>query len=111
MVQTADNRRFEGDILIGADGAYSTVRQGMYEMLKQQGCLPKTDQEDLPFSCTCLVGQTRSLDPEDFPVLKEESSRYFLTLANDQPYSVRVLSLCFSSIRYERERDEKIPGA
>lgn len=88
MVQTTDNRMFEGDILVGADGAYSTVRQGMYETLKQQGRLPKTDQEDLPFSCTCLVGQTRSLDPEVFPVLKEESSQYFLTLARDQPYSV-----------------------
>ncbi|KAK3816961.1 MAG: hypothetical protein JOS17DRAFT_400312 [Linnemannia elongata] len=92
MVQTADNRRFEGDILVGADGAYSTVRQGMYEMLRQQGRLSKTDQEDLPFSCTCLVGQTRSLDPEDFPVLKEKSSRYFLTLAHDQPYSVAVFT-------------------
>ncbi|KAF9286386.1 hypothetical protein BGZ88_009108 [Linnemannia elongata] len=92
MVQTTDNRMFEGDILVGADGAYSTVRQGMYETLKQQGRLPKTDQEDLPFSCTCLVGQTRSLDPEVFPVLKEESSQYFLTLARDQPYSVAVFT-------------------
>ncbi|KAF9130631.1 hypothetical protein BGX30_013439 [Mortierella sp. GBA39] len=92
MVQTADNRMIEGDILVGADGAYSTVRQRMYETLKQQGRLPKTDQNDLPFRCSCLVGQTRPLDPEEFPVLKEERSRYFLTLAHDQPYSVAVFT-------------------
>ncbi|KAF9147866.1 hypothetical protein BG015_010427 [Linnemannia schmuckeri] len=76
MVQTADNRIFEGDILVGADGAYSTVRQSMFETLKQQARLPKTDQEDLPFSCTCLIGQTRPLNPEEFPVLKEDRSRF-----------------------------------
>ncbi|KAF8931256.1 hypothetical protein BGZ47_000161 [Haplosporangium gracile] len=92
MVQTADNRMFEGDILVGADGAYSAVRQSMYETLKQQGRLSKTDQEDLPFSCTCLIGQTRPLDPEEYSVLKENRSRYFLTLAQDQPYSVAVFT-------------------
>ncbi|KAG0316107.1 hypothetical protein BGZ97_007397, partial [Linnemannia gamsii] len=67
IAQTQDNRMFEGDILVGADGAYSTIRQRMFETLTQEGRLPKSDQEDLPFSCTCLLGQTQSLDPDEFP--------------------------------------------
>ncbi|KAF9132329.1 hypothetical protein BGW39_000350 [Mortierella sp. 14UC] len=49
-VQTADNAVYECDILVGADGAYSAVRQRLYEALKNEGKLPKSDQEDLPFS-------------------------------------------------------------
>ncbi|KAF9921575.1 hypothetical protein FBU30_008367 [Linnemannia zychae] len=92
MVQTTDGRMFEGDILVGADGAYSVVRQRLYEMLKQQGRLPKIDQEDLPFSCTCLIGQTQPLDPQEFPVLGEDLSQYFLTLVQDRPLSVAVFT-------------------
>lgn len=101
IAQTADNRMFEGDILVGADGAYSSIRQRMYETLAQEGRLPKSDQGDLPSTCTCLLGQTQPLDPEEFPVLKENLSRYFLTLARDQPYSVRIPSPSFLFFRYE----------
>ncbi|KAF9283045.1 hypothetical protein BGZ88_010689, partial [Linnemannia elongata] len=70
-IQTSDNSVYEGDILVGADGAYSAVRQRLYETLKKEGKLPKSDQEELPFSCTCLVGQTQVLDLEEFPQLKD----------------------------------------
>ncbi|KAF9095908.1 hypothetical protein BGX29_008832 [Mortierella sp. GBA35] len=66
-VLTANGEIFEGDILVGADGAYSNVRQGLYERLKKEGRLPLTDQEELPFHCTCLVGQTVPLGLEKFP--------------------------------------------
>ncbi|KAF8941933.1 hypothetical protein BGZ47_007046 [Haplosporangium gracile] len=66
-VHLSNKNTFEGDIVVGADGAYSAVRQRMYEQLKAEGKLPKPDQEDLPFSCTCLVGQTNVLDPKEFP--------------------------------------------
>ncbi|KAF9149565.1 hypothetical protein BG015_008650, partial [Linnemannia schmuckeri] len=49
-IYTADNKTYEGEILVGADGAYSAVRSRMYERLKTKGKLPKGDQEDLPFS-------------------------------------------------------------
>ncbi|KAF9084596.1 hypothetical protein BGX23_010402 [Mortierella sp. AD031] len=85
-VQTADNSIYEGDILVGADGAYSAVRQRLYERLRTEGTLPKSDQEDLPFSCTCLVGQTRELDPKDFPQITDPISHY-ATLGADKPYT------------------------
>ncbi|KAF9150008.1 hypothetical protein BG015_008179 [Linnemannia schmuckeri] len=69
-IQTADGATYQGDILIGADGAYSAVRQRLYEKLKAGGTLPKIDEEDLPFSCTCLVDQTEPLDLEEYPELK-----------------------------------------
>ncbi|KAF9276266.1 hypothetical protein BGZ88_001845 [Linnemannia elongata] len=86
-IQTADNGIYEGDIVVGADGAYSAVRQRMYESLKQEGKLPKSDQEELPFHCTCLVGQTKVIDLEDFPEVKNDMSPFFNTMAEDSPYT------------------------
>ncbi|KAG0040428.1 hypothetical protein BGZ82_002851 [Podila clonocystis] len=72
MVRCADNSSYHGDILIGADGAYSAVRQNLYKSLKKDKKLPASDDVSLPFSCVCLVGQTVPLDPEEFPQMKEE---------------------------------------
>ncbi|KAG0212279.1 hypothetical protein BGX33_003725 [Mortierella sp. NVP41] len=84
-IQTADNCIYEGDILVGADGAYSAVRQRMYEKLKKEGNLPKSDQENLPFLSTCLVGQTKPLDPAEFPEIK--GTCHTNTLGNGKPFS------------------------
>ncbi|KAF9299363.1 hypothetical protein BGZ88_009881 [Linnemannia elongata] len=73
-IQAADGTTYQGDILVGADGAYSAIRKRIYEKLKTEGTLPKADQEDLPFSCTCLVGQTDVLDVEKFPELKDDKA-------------------------------------
>ncbi|KAG0284018.1 hypothetical protein BGZ96_011621 [Linnemannia gamsii] len=53
--------------LVGADGAYSAVRQGLYDKLKKAGRLPPADALPLPFNSVCLVGQTRPLTAEEFP--------------------------------------------
>ncbi|KAG9064168.1 hypothetical protein KI688_003356 [Linnemannia hyalina] len=86
-IQTADNGLYEGDIVVGADGAYSAVRQRMYETLKQEGKLPKSDQEELPFHCTCLVGQTTVVDLDDFPEVKNDMSPFYNTMGEDSPYT------------------------
>lgn len=87
-IQTSDNSTYEGDILVGADGAYSAVRQRLYDTLKKKGTLPKSDQEDLPFSCTCLVGQTDPLDVGEYPELKNMEEPFFTYLGKDKPYTV-----------------------
>ncbi|KAF9103061.1 hypothetical protein BGX29_003858 [Mortierella sp. GBA35] len=84
-IQTSDNCIYEGDILVGADGAYSAVRQRMYERLKAEGRLPKSDQEELPFMSTCLVGQSRVLDPAQFPGF--DGSSFYNNLGKDKPFS------------------------
>ncbi|KAG0336806.1 hypothetical protein BG000_006129 [Podila horticola] len=75
LVRCSDNSTYHGEILVGADGAYSAVRQQLYKELKTSHKLPKSDNVTLPFSCVCLVGQTVKLDPEEFPEMMEETSQ------------------------------------
>ncbi|KAG0325372.1 hypothetical protein BG000_001835 [Podila horticola] len=77
LVQCSDNTSYHGDILVGADGAYSAVRQNLYKSLKQDKKLPSSDDVTLPFSCVCLVGQTVPLDPEEFPELKKDTAQVY----------------------------------
>ncbi|KAF9539245.1 hypothetical protein EC957_005623 [Mortierella hygrophila] len=92
MVHTSDNGVHKGDIVVGADGAYSAVRQRLYEQLKAKGELPESDHEDLPFSTTCLVGQTEPLDPEEFPIVKEQYCQFLAMLGKDKPFTWTVMS-------------------
>lgn len=88
----ADGTTAEGHILVGADGAYSTIRQHLYNQLKKEDRLLASDAEPLPFSSICLVGQTKPLDPKDFPNLSLEESQIQTILGKGTPYSVRMTS-------------------
>ncbi|KAI9233385.1 MAG: hypothetical protein BYD32DRAFT_454754 [Podila humilis] len=72
IIECSDSSSYYGDILIGADGAYSAVRQQLFKELKANHKLPPSDDVTMPFSCVCLVGQTVPLDPEEFPQMKED---------------------------------------
>ncbi|KAG0338360.1 hypothetical protein BG004_007262 [Podila humilis] len=74
-VRCADNSLYHADIIVGADGAYSAIRQNMYKDPEVAPTIPASDKGTLPFKCVCLVGQTIPLDPEDFPQLDEEYSQ------------------------------------
>ncbi|KAG0373720.1 hypothetical protein BGX24_011329 [Mortierella sp. AD032] len=104
-IHTSDNCVYEGDILVGADGAYSAVRQRLYETLKQEGRLPMSDQEDLPFHSTCLVGQTKPIDLKDFPEFQEPLCSFYNTMGKDSPHSWVVFvtaqkTLCYMVIHH-----------
>ncbi|KAF8947877.1 hypothetical protein BGZ47_007545, partial [Haplosporangium gracile] len=86
-VHLSNNQTYEGDIIVGADGAYSAIRQRIYEKLQAKGVLPKSDHEDLPFSSTSLVGQTRVLDPEEFPIVNKPHCQFLGFLGKDKPYT------------------------
>lgn len=99
-ILTTDSNIYEGDIIVGADGAYSAVRESMYEQLKAKGVLPESDLEDLPFSCTCLVGQTKALDPEVYPIIKRPVGQFFTLLGEERPYTWAAFTTAQSSLAY-----------
>jgi hypothetical protein len=88
-VNCSDNSSYCGEILVGADGAYSAIRQQLFKDLKLSSKLPSSDDIPLPFSCVCLVGQTCTLDSEEFPYLKEPLSQAHFILG-DYDYTVTI---------------------
>ncbi|KAF9099989.1 hypothetical protein BGX29_006845, partial [Mortierella sp. GBA35] len=87
QVKCADGSIHESDILVGADGAYSAVRQNLYERLKKGNKLSPSDQKPATFNCVCLTAQTRPLDPAMFPELSEPGCRFNNVVSHNKPYS------------------------
>ncbi|KAF9168476.1 hypothetical protein BGX21_011355 [Mortierella sp. AD011] len=86
MVRCSDGTTADGDILVGADGAYSVVRQKMYEKLKKENRLSASDSVPLPYSCICLVGHTDPIDPAILPELNSEKCHFSTIHAKGRPY-------------------------
>ncbi|KAG0363526.1 hypothetical protein BGZ54_008122 [Gamsiella multidivaricata] len=86
IIRTSDGKQHFGNILIGADGAYSSVRQTLYEQVDKQRALPKSDKEPLRASTVCLLGQTTPLDPAIHPALEERNTRFDTVIGEEVPY-------------------------
>ncbi|KAF9381390.1 hypothetical protein BGX21_002115 [Mortierella sp. AD011] len=82
-IHCSDNTTYSGDILVGADGAYSGVRQNMYKLMDEKGILPKVDLEDFRINYTTIVGVATPSNPEKYPKLKEEYSSFNQVLYGD----------------------------
>ncbi|KAF9101919.1 hypothetical protein BGX27_011279 [Mortierella sp. AM989] len=74
IIHCSDNTYYEGDIIIGADGAYSGVRQSLYRRLDQKGILPKTDLEGFSIGYVGMLGIAVPEDLEKYPQLKDDVS-------------------------------------
>ncbi|KAF9083047.1 hypothetical protein BGX23_011831 [Mortierella sp. AD031] len=101
VIHFEDKTRAEGDILVGADGAYSTVRQSIYDDLRRENRLLASDDEPLPFTNISLVGQTRPLDPAVFPNLSLDDCQFFRVIGENKPYAwtfftTRQNTVCWS---------------
>ncbi|KAF9091676.1 hypothetical protein BGX27_001990, partial [Mortierella sp. AM989] len=92
-IRCSDNSSYVGDILVGADGAYSGVRQSLYKQLARDHLLPKSDEEELTMRYTCLVGTTNSLNPEEHPYLKDEFCQFEIVLSNNTSESVACFTI------------------
>ncbi|KAF9167531.1 hypothetical protein DFQ26_004303 [Actinomortierella ambigua] len=100
-VYCADKTKYQADILIGAEGAYSPVRQSMFKYLTEKGTPPpKSDLAPLNFEMFCNVGVATNLDPKEYPVLNKENTELDAILANDLPFTVWLLKLSGNRIAW-----------
>ncbi|KAF9998252.1 hypothetical protein BGZ80_006822, partial [Entomortierella chlamydospora] len=63
-IHWSDDTSYTGDILVGADGAYSEVRQSMYKLMDEKGTLPKVDLENFKINYTTIIGVATPPNPE-----------------------------------------------
>jgi len=89
-LRCTDKTDFYGHILIGADGAYSAVRQNMYFQLKQEGLLPDSDSRAMNKGYVCLVGVTDPLDPDTFKGVDAQYSSGSIMISDNTPYTVSL---------------------
>ncbi|KAF9343790.1 hypothetical protein BGX26_005197 [Mortierella sp. AD094] len=84
IVRTSDGMSYDADILIGADGTYSAVRQSLYKQLTRDGKLPRSDAEQLKVSHTSFLGTTSPMDPEKFPKLTDSFSHCDIVIGTNR---------------------------
>jgi 2-polyprenyl-6-methoxyphenol hydroxylase-like FAD-dependent oxidoreductase len=88
-VHFSDNTTIHGDILVGADGSHSAVRQHLYRTLDKEGLLPKSDTKDMNKGYISLVGTTETLDPATYHGMMKEDSESFMIIGDkNTPYTV-----------------------
>lgn len=92
----SDATIYHGDILVGADGAYSSVRQSLYKEMVLRGNLPKQDYSPIKLDQVVVVGITDPLDPLDYPMLREDVCQFRIVLGGrDRPYTVNTRPILF----------------
>ncbi|KAF9282000.1 hypothetical protein BGZ68_006273 [Mortierella alpina] len=87
MIRIADNTTFHGDILVGADGAYSGVRQSLYKELMKSGVLPVKDGKQLSINYSTIVGTTNPLGEDFHPYLKDPINHNAVMIGKGTPYT------------------------
>ncbi|KAF9088864.1 hypothetical protein BGX27_002618, partial [Mortierella sp. AM989] len=111
VIRCSDDSTFKGEILVGADGAFSKIRELLYRQLTKKGILSRNDAaavavdaavalatghgqqtdaaegELLHAGHVSLVGVTGPLDIDLFPVLKETDSRCNTVISDQSHHS------------------------
>ncbi|KAF9974672.1 hypothetical protein BGZ73_001856 [Actinomortierella ambigua] len=84
-----DDTTLEGHILVGADGAYSAVRQSLYHNMKAQGLpIPEEDMSKLNFNEYCVLGMTEDIS-DTFPIVKGDEQYLSIVLGSkENPYNL-----------------------
>ncbi|KAF8931283.1 hypothetical protein BGZ58_007715 [Dissophora ornata] len=107
VLTCVDGSQYQGDILVGADGAYSVTRYLLYQQIEDDHAedpsrcppLPASDKEPLSFTSTCLVGQTQpGLDLNRFKYVRGPDCKVGSIIGDNKPYSWSVFSMPDDSI-------------
>ncbi|KAF9947698.1 hypothetical protein BGZ65_008614, partial [Modicella reniformis] len=111
-VHFSDNTTHEADILVGADGVYSSVRQSLFKHLDRQGVLPKSDMETFAVASINMVGVTIPEDPSKYPQLKDNFSHFSVVIGGSGGRSWGVTNapgnqICWSLITQLSESDAR----
>ncbi|KAF9434453.1 hypothetical protein BGZ76_007993 [Entomortierella beljakovae] len=83
-IYCSDKTTYDGGIIVGADGAYSGVRQSLYKRLSDKGVLPKSDLEDLTIGFVSVVGTAIPKFPKIYTPLKKNSSTFSQVIGHDK---------------------------
>ena len=97
-VHCADGSDYHGDVLVGCDGAHSSVRQSLYKQLQEEGHLPSADAEDQRVCYMSVLGTTGPMDPKKYPSVTEPHSRGDVITSRTKPHTVKHIpcAICFS---------------
>ncbi|KAF9169694.1 hypothetical protein BGX20_009951 [Mortierella sp. AD010] len=92
-VYCSDNTVYDCSILVGADGAYSAVRQNMYKKLEGEDNLPLGDKEAFSIGYINMVGISIPLHPERYPELSETHRNHFRVVVGDKNDSCHAITV------------------
>ncbi|KAG0280765.1 hypothetical protein BGZ95_008791 [Linnemannia exigua] len=92
-IRCADGTTYEGDILVGADGAYSGVRQSLYKRMDKAGTLPSSDTDELSKGFICMVGTSDPLDPTKYPGVDDKTAHCNQIIGNGNNYTWSAFSV------------------
>ncbi|KAF9999024.1 hypothetical protein BGZ79_007336 [Entomortierella chlamydospora] len=92
-VYCSDNTEYGCSILVGADGAYSAVRQSMYKKLQEEGTLPLCDKDAFSIGYINMVGISTPPNPEKYPQLSDKTRSHSRLVMGDNNYSCYVASV------------------
>ncbi|KAG9071564.1 hypothetical protein KI688_005776 [Linnemannia hyalina] len=72
------------DIVVGAGGTYSTVRQSIFDQMRRDKVMDSKDMEPMKCSTICLIGQTRPLNDVEFPSWLCRTLKYLNNDSHDE---------------------------
>ncbi|KAG0242794.1 hypothetical protein BGW41_003470 [Actinomortierella wolfii] len=106
MVRFSDGTTLDGDILVGCDGAYSAVRQSLYQNLAKKGVkVPESDLAPLRFQEFSILGITKPLG-DTYPHLKEKYGNLIVQMGTSaSPYKIGLIPIGDARIAWDISGD------
>ncbi|KAF9953913.1 hypothetical protein BGZ72_005071 [Mortierella alpina] len=93
LITCSDNSSYLGDILVGADGAYSAVRQSLYRQLSEKDLLPVKDSQGLKIGYMTMVGTTDPLDDTKYEQLQDDFTHFSFIIGKGKPYTWSIFTI------------------